>query len=113
MSGLCETCIDPGHCCRDLHLTGGSVVDPTDRADVPMSFEAAEHFAMRSRLPFRPFRQHEDGTWRWWCTALGPDGRCTVYETRPQLCRDYRAGSDGLCVHYWPDSAGGLAVADA
>lgn len=50
---------------------------------------------------FRPAAQREDGTWNWQCTALDEaTGRCTIYEDRPSLCRDYAAGSDGLCVHY-------------
>jgi Fe-S-cluster containining protein len=29
------------------------------------------------------------------CPHLGPDHRCTVYERRPQVCRDYQP--DELC----------------
>ncbi len=29
------------------------------------------------------------------CPHLGPDARCTAYEQRPQVCRDYAA--DELC----------------
>jgi Fe-S-cluster containining protein len=100
VSGLCETCIAPGNCCKRVNLSGGSGMN---QIDAPMSFERAEHMAMRYGLPFRPAEQETDGTWRWWCPALARDGRCSIYETRPQLCRDYRAGSDGLCAHYWPD----------
>ena len=27
------------------------------------------------------------------CKHLDPDGRCRIYRTRPQLCRDYPVGS--------------------
>ena len=30
------------------------------------------------------------------CPHLGPDALCTIYETRPQVCRDYSA--DALCA---------------
>lgn len=30
------------------------------------------------------------------CPHLGPDARCTIYERRPQVCRDYPA--DGFCL---------------
>lgn len=30
------------------------------------------------------------------CPHLGPDALCTIYETRPQVCRDYSA--DEVCV---------------
>ena len=92
---LCDTCMKPGACCQRLFLTGAG-----GEAEAPKSFEAAEHFAMRSGLPFRPLYQTE-AAWHWWCTALGSDGRCTIYENRPQLCRDFKPGSDPLCVHYW------------
>jgi Fe-S-cluster containining protein len=26
------------------------------------------------------------------CRNLQPDGRCGIYETRPQICREYKAG---------------------
>ena len=96
--GLCETCISPGACCDDLYLMGD---DGQRKVDTPMSFERAEHVAMSHGLPFRPLRQMPNGEWRWWCSALDRStGRCTVYENRPQLCRDYVAGSDPLCVHH-------------
>ena len=97
--GLCNACIAPGHCCRAMHLTGS--VGP-DRIDSALSHEAAEHMALRAGLPFRPLIQREaDGQWLWWCPALDDrTGRCTIYDDRPQLCRDYAAGSDALCVHF-------------
>lgn len=30
------------------------------------------------------------------CPHLGPDALCTIYEQRPQVCRDYAA--DDLCL---------------
>jgi Fe-S-cluster containining protein len=76
----------------------------------PMSFEAAEHRALEVGLwMFRPAEQDDQGRWRWWCTALQSDGRCSIYEDRPDLCRRYRPGQDGLCVHYWPDEEGEAA----
>lgn len=96
--GLCETCLKPGHCCRDLVLTS---VDGNSPVDKPLSFEQAEHWAMSQRLPFRPHTEHAPGKWRWWCPKLDQEtGRCTDYENRPPLCRSFVAGSDPLCVHY-------------
>ncbi len=100
--GLCDVCVNPGHCCRDVLLSGGSGVNAID---APMSFERAEHLAMIRDLPFRPARQRADGSWLWWCTALDDrTGRCSAYASRPQLCRDYAPGTDALCVHYVPPS---------
>jgi len=38
--------------------------------------------------------------WLFTCSALNAEGRCSIYETRPQLCRDFKAGSDPLCVYH-------------
>lgn len=102
--GLCDVCISPGACCRKVYLSGGPKDDPTRQIDAPMSFERAEHLALGYGLPFRPSEQLPDGRWSWSCTALGGDGRCTIYETRPQLCRLYAPGQDRLCVHFVPRS---------
>ena len=99
--GLCEVCINPGQCCRDVFLEHGT---GQHAIDAPMSFDQAEHLALLWQLPFRPSRQLPNGTWKWWCTALDErTGRCSAYETRPQLCRNYAAGSDELCAHYVAD----------
>lgn len=108
---MCDRCMSPGHCCKGVALHGGGQRNrPFERAireiSEPMSFERAEHLAMQLGISmFRPAFQEPNGSWRWWCTALDRDGRCSIYEDRPQLCRDYRPGQDGLCVHFWdPDS---------
>lgn len=72
--------------------------------------KAAAEMVAELSLPFVPLRLAEDpnitidgvkmvqAIFR--CTKLGADGRCTIYETRPQLCRTYEAGSDPLCVEH-------------
>ena len=49
-----------------------------------------------------PSSQHKPAQEQWVfsCDALQTDGRCGIYETRPKLCRDFKPGSDPLCVHY-------------
>lgn len=34
------------------------------------------------------------------CPELLPNGRCGIYENRPELCRKFEEGSEPLCVHY-------------
>lgn len=95
---MCDTCLEPGRCCKRIFLSGG--LDP-HFLQLPMSYERAEHAALASGLPFVPGQQLPDGRWQWSCYQLQADGRCGIYENRPQLCRDYKPGSDPLCVHYW------------
>ena len=99
MSGLCEVCLDPGACCKKIFLSGRNP-ETGERMEQPMSFEKAEHMAMGAGLPFYPSEQRPDGTWNWTCTQILSNGRCGIYESRPQLCKDYAAGSSPLCVHY-------------
>jgi Fe-S-cluster containining protein len=34
------------------------------------------------------------------CEALGPDGRCQCYETRPRVCREYAEHPDTVCEYH-------------
>lgn len=93
--------MSPGHCCKSLFLSGHMPGPAGEMFQDPMSFERAEHHAMRAGLPFRPLAQDDLGRWRWTCTQLLPNGRCGIYEDRPEVCRRYRPGEDPLCVHHW------------
>lgn len=106
---LCDTCIKPGACCRGLGL---------HNSEGSLFFETPLHalVAMASYgLPFLPVDSWYDHYAQadWWadnkariftynCPALDADGRCSIYENRPQLCRDYQPGSDPLCVMHKP-----------
>ena len=60
------------------------------------------------RLPYELLRPLEDChpdadgkvEWRFTCPALGADGRCTIYESRPAVCREYEPGQDILCARH-------------
>lgn len=110
---LCDHCYSPGHCCKRMALNGHNegydIKQPstywTDGGREGVIAQLREH-----GLPFEPLEAIEEWTDAatgrpyaafWYsCPRLGPDGRCTDYENRPQLCRTYQAGSDGLCVHF-------------
>jgi Fe-S-cluster containining protein len=103
---LCDTCHSPGHCCKDfvlIHLGTFWEASWVEDARAKM----IEH-----DLPFIPSRFiHADnpepghapyGDVRFSCPRLGDDGRCTIYESRPQLCRSYEPATDALCVYFIP-----------
>ena len=74
----CEAC--DAVCCR---LT--VVVMPSDR--VP------RHLVARSEHGLEVMAQNEEG----WCVAIDPLRlRCTIYEQRPAICREFAMGS-GAC----------------
>ncbi len=120
---LCDACGNPGRCCTGFHLrdfpadataldvmtfcakvvhgqvreTGWPVMLPARISQA--SLEDFEH--VQIGLPFMPLWRTPGGTWRFWCPEL-VDGRCSIYEHRPALCRHYKAGSDGLCCMHHP-----------
>lgn len=106
-SDLCDTCPDPGHCCRVLSLAGGNIPPPeietVDEAQVYLDGinwqELISGAHCNGWLPFHPLYQAGDAKhWRLWCHNLGSDGRCQDYANRPMCCRAYVPASDKLCV---------------
>lgn len=96
---LCDRCYAPGQCCKSLAVSGGGWAQQT-RA----TYLDALAFVRRHDLPFNPTvpEATEPGHWFWRfsCPKLGDDGRCTIYDTRPQICRSFQPQSDELCVHF-------------
>jgi len=103
----CDTCTKPGACCHDFALNGrsGGLRFDADNWQIE-----AENRMEQYGMPFIPLRVDMEkidpvkeagfvGV-RFTCPKVTPEGRCSIYETRPQLCRDYKAGSDKLCVMY-------------
>lgn len=109
---MCDRCYVPGNCCRQIPINGIHAPDFDDAAEGRrymthrIQNSRDEHGRMHSM--FEALRPYGDGSgvWLFRCTALRADGRCGDYENRPQLCRSYQAGQDGLCVHWTPLEAG-------
>lgn len=105
---LCDKCYNPGHCCSEIWLNKtGTTELVTFWLDKDINAQIAAY-----DLPFeatdRMIKYVDSETGREYaaialnCPKLGKDGRCTIYETRPQLCRDFPPDPEGspLCVHY-------------
>jgi len=77
---LCDHC--PAKCCRYFAL-------PIETPDEMADFEYMRWYLLHERASV--FTEDED----WYllvhtvCKHLGEDNRCGIYETRPQICRDY------------------------
>lgn len=105
---LCDTCKSPGACCKRISL---SVVETGLEIYVWLDMPIEEQIAHRMGgfngfSPQSIKEQWDDPSGRPYgsvylqCDNLLPDGRCSIYDARPDLCRDYVPGSDKLCVHY-------------
>jgi Fe-S-cluster containining protein len=113
---LCDTCVQPGHCCRDIpiHTSAWGNFYPhqwPEKAAEQLERELPGHPFIPLRLEMYPLdvidptAEGPYGFGRWSCKNLTPDGRCGDYDNRPNLCKNYEAGSDRLCVMYVPPEA--------
>ena len=98
---LCDTCKAPGACCRSLTLQGGIGQDH-ERFHLGMTEEESVALLDHYDLPFVPYGMSDDGQVLFTCPELDNDGRCKIYDRRPQVCRDFEPSSSPLCVHYSP-----------
>lgn len=101
---LCDRCYAPGQCCKHFSLygPGGKMTFWLEGGGT-----VSEHLE-RHELPFAPVLEgeYEDdhgrryGSYHFECPKLTPEGRCSIYEDRPRLCRAFEpAGGSKLCVH--------------
>lgn len=123
-ASLCETCTKPGLCCTRLTLNfrdqPETALEALVKLATTVNFEMGQSPSLAINtgqgplpddarhvwvgLPFMPLeRVPETGAWRYWCPLL-VRGRCSVYDTRPPLCRSYEPGKDGLCAMHKPDA---------
>lgn len=121
----CDTCRDPGYCCRGLvlstvfpadmpreevnqHVAEGTDPYGWDRGSEPTPmFEALR---VAARYIARGQTKPDSVTWQFSCQWLGGDGRCMNYENRPRLCAGYKPKSDLLCIEYDGSYAGSLRL---
>ena len=77
---LCDHCT--AKCCRYFAL-------PLDKPDSRQEYDYIRWFLLHERTAVFV----EEGDWyllvHTSCRQLQADGRCGIYETRPQICRDY------------------------
>src|SRR5262245_26456442 len=107
-ANLCDVCTSPGACCKNFMLTETFWADEGDEGVMQRLASHDVEFAPIIH-PFIPGQivasfQDDNRNGRSYvlrtfqCMALDRNGRCTIYERRPHPCREYKAGSDGLCV---------------
>lgn len=94
----CDTCSDPGYCCKRLML--GGVTEENYPTKLEALICAASWPFEPLGLPFLPVAVLQ-GYWLFTCPVLDwESGRCSNYENRPTLCREYEPLSDPLCAMY-------------
>lgn len=106
---LCQMCPKPGMCCKNFPLSqGGFEVtfwEGSWKKDV-------ETFLKEKKLPFIPVKIHayyqtkeffKYVTVVYSCPKVTPEGRCSIYKDRPDLCKRYLPGESDICCFYKGD----------
>lgn len=99
---LCDKCYAPGACCQEFMLSGtGKEKYGSNKRGARRHLVAKDENPSGKKKPFQPveYLAHVD-MWVWRCPKIGDDGRCKVYERRPETCRIFEPASAGLCVHF-------------
>lgn len=96
---LCSICPDPGRCCRRFNfhhsfwVEDGFTVAQLKLRDAGVPF-IIEDWLAKSKT--------EDGSEYAsvvvHCPKVTAEGLCSIYDDRPDICRNFQPGSDRLCV---------------
>lgn len=105
-SSICDTCIEPGACCKKLvlHVNGRPLLYDKEN----WIEDAKKKMADRGYSFLTPIEKEDHPVFRdnvivkFSCQLLGEDGRCNDYANRPGFCRSYTPGVEELCVMYKP-----------
>lgn len=111
MTSMCDRCYAPGECCKRLTVNRTFWDDEPIGPQLEALKEANPGNASLPWLPVKKrspsFVSEDEETkgrkysyWLFECPWLTAEGRCGNYEQRPEVCRIFEPGSDGICVHY-------------
>lgn len=95
----CDTCRKPGHCCSGFTLNFYFNRETWQEEATEILKKNNLEFIVPVRIAQGWLEQGRTGV-VFDCTRLGADGRCTDYENRPELCKIYQPGQDGLCIEH-------------
>lgn len=104
----CARCIAPGMCCKAFPLSlsfpiGSTPAKVKEILDNRVAPTLSDGTRLGKPPPFLPLRRQSIGAdsedWLFYCPKLKKDGRCKIYDRRPDTCRVYEPGSDTMCVH--------------
>lgn len=106
---LCDVCPKPGNCCKDFSLftSDGEITywedtwESDSRADLDkrsMPFVGGINRQFSVTDKDSPDFGRTYVSLYYSCSKLDDLGRCSIYETRPDLCRSFVPGSCPLCV---------------
>lgn len=95
---MCDSCQLPGACCQSFVLEGLNQKYRRTQVAHNVVLEALHDKGLDFLIPLYFDKKVED--WLYHCALLDADGRCSEYGTRPEFCRSYVPGSDGICFHH-------------
>lgn len=95
---ICNSCRTPGNCCKGFGLNLNIPKENWEyELDIRLKVNKIQ-FLVPRRAPFYD-TEHTLG-FQFDCSLLDSNGRCSNYESRPQMCKDYQPQQDPLCCEY-------------
>lgn len=121
MTSLCDKCFAPGQCCRQIVLFNSegiessfwfddglhSVLKDMERRELPF-VPRSVRWQAKVDQPDDPDHGRPYAGIVFSCPSLLPNGRCGIYDERPNICRNFEPASTELCVHWRGAEAGAL-----
>lgn len=92
-----EVPLDMGRDELRRHLREGTSPTGSVLKHEPLPFEPLRPYYWNSK---RGGRSPVSCQWMFSCPMLRADGRCGVYEQRPDVCRKYEPGTDRMCAEF-------------
>lgn len=108
---LCSVCPAPGSCCKHFNLLLGETHAFTTWKDEGIAAAIAEVSARG--LPYTVDEicneyVAEGGrvyvSWWFSCDKVTPEGRCSIYNERPNVCRIFLPGTNELCKPFYREA---------
>lgn len=113
---ICDSCRDPGACCKgftinrefpyfmpanevEKHIHNGT--DPWDSTSAKNHPKHPYFYPIHRNwlYCFKGQQKPHSARWTFNCTRL-IQGRCTKYDERPEICKNYEPKHDLLCIEY-------------
>ena len=95
----CNNCPKRGQCCKNFMLHAKAEQPPWSFTSKDSKERVTSRLKKENLSFFIPTKKYKY-RWLFKCSKISKNGRCTIYQSRPQLCKDFKIGEDVLCYYY-------------
>ena len=91
---ICNKCKDKGYCCRNFIIQSHEPWAYTAIENKNKVIKRLKESNLSFFIPVKKGKRY----WVFSCSKITDEGKCSVYKSRPNLCREYRPATGDLCV---------------